>query len=101
MTDWNSGNDAVSRSPSPSSDDDGASDTSTLVYSQQAFETYQHCVEEIVQKTWPGLEKEQIAVERMHGGSYNRITGISFNAPESKRSQHYVLRDPDSQISLL
>lgn len=79
---------------SPISDDDRASDTSTLVYSQEAFETYQDRVREIARTTWHGLEKDQILVERMHGGSYNRVTSISFQTSEMAEPQKYVLRDP-------
>lgn len=58
------------------------------------FETYQDRVKEIAQKTWPGLEKEQILIEQMHGGSYNRVTGVSIQTSASENPQKYVLRDP-------
>ncbi|KAK5092056.1 hypothetical protein LTR70_009075 [Exophiala xenobiotica] len=94
MADTNSDIAVVAALNSSISDDNTASDTSTLVYSQEAFETYQDRVKEIAQKTWPGLEKDHISIERMHGGSYNRITGISFQTSESEKPQNYVLRDP-------
>lgn len=94
MADTN-GDIALAAEPhSPISDDDRVSDTSTLVYSQEAFETYQDRVREIARTTWPGLEKDQILVERMHGGAYNRITAISIQTSGSGKPQKYVLRDP-------
>lgn len=94
MTDKNTDIALVAAPHSPRSDDNTASDTSTLVYSQEVFETYQDRVKEIAQKTWPGIEKDRISVEGMHGGSYNRITGIEFQTSELEKPQHYILRNP-------
>ena len=108
-----------------SSDDDGSDDskTSTLGYDQEPYHLFKSRVENLCQVLWPpqhsfrqswassklakwiGANKflslfapsqQPPLIERLQGGAYNRITGITL--PSSKRGEHggrsFILRVP-------
>ncbi|KAJ9610292.1 hypothetical protein H2200_005069 [Cladophialophora chaetospira] len=72
---------------SPPAEDDAGSDsdldsgvdaTSTIVYDQESFSTFQVRVKKLVLETiWPGTNEDHVTVERLTGGGYNRIIGIT------------------------
>ena len=84
------------------SEDDGSdtcsthSETSTVEYQQEPFETFQEKARLLAQQTiWPDAQSSDIEVERMAGGNFNRIIGLTLktrdaDAPDIK----VVLRVP-------
>jgi hypothetical protein len=59
---------------------------STYCYEQEHFETFKHKVVALCESLWPH-RKGQINVQRLSGGSYHRIIGISIipiKAPDTK-----------------
>lgn len=79
-----------------------ASSTSTTCYEQEPFSTFKASVEILCTTSlWPSIPLKQITIERMRGGAYNRIIGITipantFEAPPEDRptAEAYVLRIP-------
>ncbi|KAF8964099.1 hypothetical protein BDZ97DRAFT_1817974 [Flammula alnicola] len=61
-------------------------DTSTVLYSQEPFETYQEKVVLLIQSLFPLHPASGISVTRARGGSFNRIIAVSL--------KHYILRVP-------
>ena len=72
------------------------SETSTLQYTQEPYETFQHLALKLGrQKIWPDAKPEHISVERLKGGGYNRITGMFRHFPDkSSPDISYILRVP-------
>lgn len=68
------------------------SDSSTVVYDQEPFETFQARVLELSQYVL-GVNGN-ISVERMHGGGFNRIIGVSVAGNERPTASQYILRIP-------
>ncbi|XXG97066.1 hypothetical protein Hte_003360 [Hypoxylon texense] len=101
---------ASSSSSASSSVSDAESESSTVVYEHEPFETFQSRVLDFArQKIWPDAAPNEISVERMAGGGYNRIIGISRQPVEQPelRIQH-ILRIPrfdntklDNQVATL
>jgi len=75
---------------SQSSDSDAASQASTLEDEQESFETFQLKVIQLCIDIGLGAPSE---VERMTGGSFNRIVGFAFSSPNGQTSR-YVIRIP-------
>ncbi|KAJ5707074.1 hypothetical protein N7488_006875 [Penicillium malachiteum] len=75
------------------------SETSTLIYSQEPFEIFQKKVAELCQDLFSTSENE-ILIERLPGGGFNRITGISVTKTneEPPVSIQYILRVPRFEI---
>jgi hypothetical protein len=74
------------------SDCEAGPQSSTAEYEQESFETYQHNVSQLCHDIGYG---ELSKIERMKGGSYNRIIGLEFATPEVTK---YVLRIPRNGI---
>lgn len=76
------------------------SQTSTLEYGQESFETFKDRVSTLCTSLWPSVPAEAITIERMRGGSSNRVIGITFSKrPENPSDdepvvEKYVLRIP-------
>ncbi|KAE9368667.1 hypothetical protein N431DRAFT_561037 [Stipitochalara longipes BDJ] len=73
--------------------DDNDADTdsrrsSTVEYEQEPFETYQYKAAQLCRNIGYGVPSK---IERMKGGGYNRIIGLTF---ESGQQRDYVLRIP-------
>ncbi|MBE3049300.1 aminoglycoside phosphotransferase family protein, partial [Candidatus Bathyarchaeota archaeon] len=65
--------------------------TSTVVYEHEPFDTFRLRVLELATGTvWPGSAKDEIIVERLRGGGFNRIIGIDRISPET--TTRYILR---------
>ncbi|KAK0654013.1 hypothetical protein QBC41DRAFT_386787 [Cercophora samala] len=74
---------------------DGEPDTESVINQVEPFETYQHRVLTLAQTVvWPDASPEEITVERLGGGSYNRIIGITRYARPGSEAIQYILRIP-------
>jgi hypothetical protein len=63
---------------------DKESDSSTLVYDHEAFESFQIKVLDFALTHWNGVNRDDIKVSRMKSGSYNRVIGISIRTVSKK-----------------
>ncbi|KAL8640409.1 MAG: hypothetical protein Q9226_008751 [Calogaya cf. arnoldii] len=71
------------------------SETSTLVYDHETWSDFVPRVHQLCRQLWPSAsEDEEFVVEKLKGGSYNRIIGIE--TPSSTGAAHgsYILRIP-------
>ncbi|KAI0594490.1 hypothetical protein F4775DRAFT_606223 [Biscogniauxia sp. FL1348] len=77
------------------------SDTSTLIYGHEPFSTFQERVLDLACKIiWPGANPKEITVDRLEGGGYNRIIGISRRLSDELNLRfHFVLRVPRFESS--
>jgi aminoglycoside phosphotransferase (APT) family kinase protein len=64
------------------------SESSTLEYEQESFETFRVKVVQLCIEVGLGAPAE---VERMAGGSFNRVIGVKFSSPSLSR---YIIRIP-------
>ncbi|KAI1781120.1 hypothetical protein F4818DRAFT_28661 [Hypoxylon cercidicola] len=95
---------------SPAIHSDAASDSSTVLYGHEPFDTFQSRVLDFaLHKIWPDADPDEINVEWMAGGSYNRVIGIS-RQPVEQPDLHvqYIVRIPrfgymkvDNQVATL
>ena len=79
------------------SESDVESESSTVVYDHESFDTFRNRVLLFVCKTiWPNAPTENIAIERMRGGGFNRIIGLKLLVREEAVSypMQYILRIP-------
>ncbi|KAI0857480.1 hypothetical protein F4860DRAFT_356866 [Xylaria cubensis] len=74
-------------------DTNSKSDSSSLVYGHEPFATFQLRAQKLGQKLWPNAAPGDIIVERLVGGGFNRIIGLTHQADE------YVLRVPRYDFS--
>jgi aminoglycoside phosphotransferase (APT) family kinase protein len=59
------------------------------VYDHQPFDTFRHRVLAFATSTvWPEAGPEEVEVERLKGGGFNRIIGLAW------KQEHYILRIP-------
>lgn len=80
--------------------------TSTFRYTQEPFFTFKDRVIDLCTTLWPDVPSESIVVERLRGGSYNRVIGITVPSIPGERSEdglvtgsEYVLRIPRAKNS--
>lgn len=71
----------------------GVSDSSTLVYSHEPYETFQSQVLQLCHDLWPTLYQEY-TMERLKGGSDNRIIGIDVSGTDPVNPARLILRVP-------
>ena len=77
---------------------DSLSETSTIAHEQLPFEEYKYQVQQLCELLWPTTPKSHFAIERLIGGSYNRITGIKMSCqPNKPSSKELILRVPRSE----
>lgn len=79
------------------SESDVESESSTVVYDHESFDTFRNRVLLFVGKTiWPDAPTENIAIERMRGGGFNRIIGLKLLVGEEAVSypMQHILRVP-------
>ena len=93
-------------SPEPETDDEDQidmasdcsssvySDSSSLVYDHEPFESFQAKVLDFAVTILNGIDTNDIEVTRMKGGGFNRIIGISRKGSAQEKSAEYVLRIP-------
>lgn len=86
-----------------------------MVYEHTPFVEFEKQVHQLCREIWPQSSPEDILIERMMGGSYNRVIGISikkkdkgYGDTQSPPYDNYVLRIPrfedahlDNQIGTL
>ncbi|KAI4610294.1 hypothetical protein J4E80_008058 [Alternaria sp. BMP 0032] len=70
--------------------DDAVSESNTVTYGQEPFETIQHKVPALAAKLFRRSPKD-ITVHEMKGGSFNRVIGISFPQKPKKFSLAWFL----------
>ncbi|KAI4270446.1 MAG: hypothetical protein L6R35_006612 [Caloplaca aegaea] len=70
-----------------------ASESSSVVYNHEPFDQYTLKVKDLCQKLWP-LATEDFVIERLPGGSYNRIIGITTPPSAGDCVMPYILRVP-------
>jgi hypothetical protein len=64
---------------------DTKSETSTICHEHEAFETFQ-CKVAVVAAQQLGRNVSGLLIERMKGGTYNRVVGVSVRVPKLKRT---------------
>ncbi|KAF1952775.1 hypothetical protein CC80DRAFT_571559 [Byssothecium circinans] len=67
-------------------EDDSASETSTIAYDHvdhEAFETFQTKVAQLAAEIFP--QGSTIAIDRMKGGSSNRVIGLTVSPPRTRK----------------
>lgn len=69
------------------------SSTSTLEFDQEPFETFRHRVQALASSIWQSSTPGNTIIERMEGGSYNRVIGLARILGNGTRKD-YVLRTP-------
>jgi len=99
-----SDSDAGSVAVSDADSDAGSyvSETSTVEWDHEPYETFQHRVLSLARRAWPEWDNYcgDIHVERLKGGSYNRVIGINLalnhdgDDPDSDGCISYILRIP-------
>ena len=67
-------------------DSDTVSESSTIVYSHEPFESFKDKVALLITELFPALKAEEIQITRLAGGGFNRIIGISIPQPYSEPS---------------
>ena len=75
------------------SDLSAISETSTLAYDQVPFEEYVPVVKRLCRQLWPSTT-EEIEIERLKGGGFNRVIGITTHDVADHTTTRYVLRIP-------
>jgi aminoglycoside phosphotransferase (APT) family kinase protein len=81
-------------------EDDRVSDSSTLVYDHEPYDTFQRCVLALCKSLFDHAEND-IGIQRLKGGGHNRVIGISLGATDKDKVEEYVLRVPryeDAQL---
>lgn len=75
---------------------EAASDSSSVVYDHEPFVTFASRVVELaVCSIWPGAAEDEVTVERMRGGGYNRVIGVGRHHRDgSGEETRYILRIP-------
>lgn len=79
---------------------DSESDSSTADYDHEPFETFKVKALELC-STVLAPSHGKISVEQMHGGGFNRITGVSVCGSEGSAASQYILRVPRFQDAQL
>ncbi|KAI4186008.1 MAG: hypothetical protein LQ348_004286 [Seirophora lacunosa] len=69
------------------------SESSSLRYDHEPFDQYTSKVRDLCRKLWPSAT-EDFVIERLRGGSYNRIIGITTPSSAGDPGSHYILRVP-------
>lgn len=94
---------SASDSSTESGSSDARSESSSIVYDHEPFAQFQSKVLAFAQsQIWPHSDvKDNITVERLRGGTYNRIIGLTFTKSESetqdlKSSQSVEERVPET-----
>lgn len=64
---------------------------STIEFEHEPYDTYQHRVTQLMLDYLPTRAIDDVQVQRMKGGSYNRIIGVSVPRPQSKLPWYALL----------
>jgi hypothetical protein len=77
--------DVGSKTCSNEAEDDASSlrsTTSTVQYSQELYSSFQLNTTQLSVELFPGCSTKDITIQRIKGGSFNRIIGITLYKPE-------------------
>lgn len=73
---------------------DDQSETSTLVYTQEPFDTFKDRVSLLFQEVF-ATSNDNLTIDRMEGGSSHRVVGVSVAGDGSKPVlEHFIIRVP-------
>ncbi|KAF1996303.1 hypothetical protein P154DRAFT_414104, partial [Amniculicola lignicola CBS 123094] len=72
---------------------EAVSETSTLEHDQEPYSTFSQKVLLLLMELFPGHDTKCFKLERMKGGSYNRIIGVTVRPPEKKKTRFRKIRD--------
>lgn len=76
------------------------SESSTVVYSHETYATFESRVHELCRLLWPSAaEDESFEVERLKGGSFNRVISIKTPPSTGEAQGSYILRIPRFEIA--
>ena len=73
---------------------DAGSESSTIVWGHEPFDSFRNRVLELAQTLWATSSTDDIEIERMAGGGFNRVIGISRKVSGHEEREQYVLRVP-------
>lgn len=82
---------------SPRLDDGPSSPTSTVMYSHEPFENYSKRILRTIARLFPDALDSPSAF-RMHGGTSNRVTGVTVSSPAGKKE--FVYRTPRGSLQV-
>ena len=88
---------AVENDSESESGEDASSDSSSVVHDwQESFSTFQSRVKKLILETlWSDANEADVLIERLKGGGYNRIIGITRHiTDEPTHDVQYILRLP-------
>ncbi|KAL8918108.1 MAG: hypothetical protein Q9208_007548 [Pyrenodesmia sp. 3 TL-2023] len=69
------------------------SETSTLEYEHEPFDQYISKVQQLCRKLWPSAT-EDVKIERLKGGAFHRVIGITIPSSSDEGGKSYILRVP-------
>ncbi|GKU22422.1 unnamed protein product [Fusarium langsethiae] len=87
----------MAASPSSSSSQDDESESSSVIYDHEPFETFRFRVLTFALSTiWHDATAEEVTVERLTGGGFNRIIALTRQSVGAQPDQNseYILRIP-------
>ena len=71
------------------------SETTTIIYGHETWDDFAPRVHHLCRQLWPSASKaEDFIVEKLKGGSYNRIIGIETPPSSNEAHGRYILRIP-------
>ncbi|KAH7061679.1 hypothetical protein BKA63DRAFT_484397 [Paraphoma chrysanthemicola] len=66
------------------------SETSTVEHGQEPFASFQAKATQLILNLFPGHTERDIILERMKGGAFNRIIGITLSEPQSAQPWYSI-----------
>lgn len=74
------------------SEDSVKSEPDSIIYQVEPFVTYQHRIRTLARAVlWKNVREEDLDVERLGNGSYNRVIGITHNGNSANGRLKYVV----------
>ncbi|KAH7068513.1 hypothetical protein FB567DRAFT_615273 [Paraphoma chrysanthemicola] len=64
--------------------------TSTVEYGQEPFDSFQAKAKQLIIELFPGHTERDMTLERMGGGAFNRIIGVTLSGPQSHRPWYSI-----------
>jgi hypothetical protein len=68
------------------------SETSTVEHDQEPFETFQHKIRDLILQLYPQVCSEAIEIQRITGGSFNRIIGVRFPNAYGRQQHNFLYK---------
>ncbi|KZV84117.1 APH-domain-containing protein [Exidia glandulosa HHB12029] len=73
---------------------DAASESSTVVYGHEEFESFQHRVRALLSTIYTADQANSAIVTRLAGGGFNRVVGVTVADADQVTEKEYILRVP-------